>query len=161
MIIGYSGYVSPQLGGEGEQNLRYDLSQSQWSYDNEKIFNDLQKDMGRMTSFVSDLGNKQAMDVIEKLKMPKVNIDEKLNSLEWLVKNIRFINDNLVSTCVKVCQDIHKKGRQNEEYVILFKTKHTSPINSTIKKSLSEITNSREIETYSRLVHNLMDLLEI
>jgi hypothetical protein len=42
-----------------------------------------------MSSFVSELGNKQALDIIEKLKNPAGTIIEKMDALEWVIKNLR------------------------------------------------------------------------
>lgn len=107
-----------------------------------------------MTSFVNDIGNKQALECIEKMKDNEISLDDKMDSLEWMVKNIRFISDNLTSTIIKLCQDMHKKGRSSKEYNILFKTKHNSPINSTLKKVLAEAIANREHESYTRCLHN-------
>ena len=146
---------------EEPSEAKFDVSRSQISFENDQIVTNQQKDVTRMTSFVNDIGNKQALECIEKMKDNEISLDDKMDSLEWMVKNIRFISDNLTSTIIKLCQDMHKKGRSSKEYNILFKTKHNSPINSTLKKVLAEAIANREHESYTRCLHNQMDLLEI
>lgn len=48
--------------------------------EHEKSMNDMQKDLNRMIGFVHDLGNKQAMKVVEKLRNKELNVNDKFDS---------------------------------------------------------------------------------
>lgn len=101
--VGISSHLSPhdsravELLGDQEHGMKLDFSQSHFSIDrleHDKSVNDMQKDLNRMITFVHDLGNKQAMKVVEKLNNSELGVNEKQDSLDWLAKNIRqfFVN---------------------------------------------------------------------
>lgn len=115
----------------------------------------------RIFEFIQEYVNEIAMNYIYNIKAHDKSSTEKMESIDWMVRNIEFISENISNSFLKVCHDI-RKDKHSEIKNMLYESPHVSQINYTIKRLISDaIVSTGGSVNLHRQLPKYLDYLEV
>ena len=103
-----------------------------------------------------------ALKQISTIKSTKRTCTEKMEALEWVVRNIEFISPKLFKKMIRTCWEIKQKGKSAKK--TLFYVKHDSDVIQAVNKLLTETQTAEsnaQREALSSLLPSYLEALEV
>ena len=109
--------------------------------------------------FIQEFVNEIAMNNISVIKSTKKGSTDKMDTLDWMVRNIEFVSPKIYSNYIKVCHDIYEKN--NPEKTSMYFSAHGSDVLQSMKKLIMETIDPNAMSGIKKLLQSYLEALEI
>lgn len=109
--------------------------------------------------FIQEFVNEIAMNNISTIKSAKKGSTDKMDSLDWMIRNIEFVSPKIYANYIKVCHDIYEKN--NPEKTSMYFSAHGSDVLSSLRKLILETIDPNAVAGIKKLLPSYLEALEI
>lgn len=109
--------------------------------------------------FIQEFVNEIAMNNIAIIKSAKKGSTDKMDTLDWMVRNIEFVSPKIYANYIKVCHDIYEKN--NPEKTSMYFSAHGSDVLQSLKKLITETIDPNAMSGIKKLLPSYLEAMEI
>ncbi len=119
----------------------------------------IKRETEHIFEFIREFVNEIAMNQISIIKSAKKGSTDKMDSLDWMVRNIEFVSPKIFSNYIKICHEIYEKN--NPEKSSLYSMAHSSDVLISLKKLILETIEPNAVAGIKKLLPNYLEALEV
>ena len=109
--------------------------------------------------FVQEFVNEEAMNCIRIIDSKQKTPTQKMDAIDWILRNNEFISPKLYSNFVQRCYELYNKSSTSQSS--FFFIEHTSDILISFKKLIEESTGSYQGQGAKELLNKYLEMLSI
>jgi hypothetical protein len=107
---------------------------------------------------VQEFINETAMNCLYTITSEEKSVTDKMDALDWLVRDMEFISKNINTNVAKKCETLYQSPNNGDS--LINQGPHASQINNTIKRLISDCSNFQETNLI-KFLPKYLDYLEI
>jgi hypothetical protein len=127
--------------------------------DPKKIRELIRTETEHIFEFIQEYVNEIAMNQIGIVKSTKRGSTEKMDALDWMVRNIEFISPSIFNSFKKTCHEIYEKN--NPEKTTMYLSAHSSDVLLSLRKLILDAIEPNANEMVKGYLPNYLEALEI
>lgn len=127
--------------------------------DPKKMREFIKRETEHIFEFIQEFVNEIAMNQISTIKSIKKGSTDKMDSLDWMARNIEFVSPKIFNNFIKTCHDIYEKN--NQEKTTMYFTAHGSDVLSSLRKLILETMEPNAVNGIRKLLPNYLEALEV
>ena len=111
--------------------------------------------------FVQEYINEAGMNCITVLKSLKRGPTEKMDSVDWVGRNVEFLSPPIFLKFIEQCKESLSKGQEDYNYKCLYVNAHTSEVYFNLRKLIVDALDPRKNAELKRYLTQYLKCLEI
>jgi hypothetical protein len=127
--------------------------------DPRKLREFIKRETEHIFEFIQEFVNEIAINSITCVKSTVKDTTAKMDSIDWMVRNIEFVSPKIYNNFIKMCHDIYQKN--NTEKTSLYHMDHTSDVLFSLKKLILDTIEPNALTGIKKLCPAYLESLEV
>ena len=127
--------------------------------DPKKLREIIKRETEHVFDFIQEFVNEIASNQIATVKSAKKGPTDKMDALDWMVRNIEFLSEKLYANFIKVCREIFEKN--SPEKTSMYFSAHGSDVLISLRKVILESIDANVVPGIKKLLPSYLEALEI